>query len=61
MEKARILMKRDTCFLVRMELKMKEIVEKSENMSSKYSISYFEARLNKERDGKKIYLIIKWL
>lgn len=28
MEKARILMKRDTCFLVRMELKMKEIVEK---------------------------------
>lgn len=37
--------------------KMKEIIEKSENMSSKYTISYFEARLNKERNGKKIYFI----
>ncbi len=40
--------------------KMKEIVEKSENMSSKYAVSYFEATLNKNRNGKKIYFIIKW-
>lgn len=39
--------------------KMKEIIEKSENMSSKYAISYFEASLNKERNGKKIYFVIK--
>ncbi len=39
--------------------KMKEIVEKSENMTSKYTVSYFEAILNKERNGKKVYFIIK--
>ncbi len=39
--------------------KMKEIVEKSENMTSKYTVSYFEATLNKERNGKKVYFIIK--
>lgn len=37
--------------------KIKEIIEKSENMPSKYDISYFEATLNKERNSKKIYFV----
>lgn len=37
--------------------KMKEIIEKSENMPSKYDISYFDARLDKERNSKTIYFI----
>lgn len=37
--------------------KIKEIIEKSENIPSKYNISYFNARLNDERDSKRFYFI----
>ena len=42
---------------VKHSLNDKKIIEKSENMPSKYNISYFDARLDKERNSKTIYFI----